>query len=264
VYIQRHRLGGDDIAGQVEQEAQHVGHHGDKQDELGKLPLSPCALEVAAAVEERRAVDDEAGEVLLDDGGQGKDPGIDDRLARHDGEVGHAVADPDQGLLDLLDPVGLGAQREVEQREEERGRQQAAGYGRQGYAGHGWAWMRRARSSLEMFRPFGALGGGCAMADADADRVPRRSTRRATSDKRPGGPSAGRSSCSGSGTNRSLDAGTSTALRELHRRPSRIAPDSSAVLHRAHSTRQSPITTLPAPAADQNAPWPSAATSSTT
>jgi hypothetical protein len=137
VYIQWHRLGGDDIAGQVEQEAQQVGDHSHEQDELGKLLLPPCALQVASAVEEGCAIDDQAGEVLLDDGSQGEDPGVDDGLARHDGQVGHAIAHAEQRLLDLLDPVRVGAQDEVEQGEEDGGCQQAARDGRQVDAGHG-------------------------------------------------------------------------------------------------------------------------------
>ena len=141
-YIQRHRLGGDDIAGQVEQEAQQVGDHSHEQDELGKLLLPPCALQVASAVKEGCAIDDQAGEVLLDDGSQGEDPGIDDGLAWHDGQVGHAIAHADQRLLDLLDPVRVGAQDEVEQREEDGGCQQAARDGRQVDAGHGNGMVR--------------------------------------------------------------------------------------------------------------------------
>ena len=137
MYIQWHRLGGDDIAGQVEQEAQQVGNHSHEQDELGELLLPPCALQVASTIEEGCAIDDQAGEVLLDDGGQGEDPGIDDGLARHDGQVGHAIAHADQRLLDLLDPVRVGAQDEVEQGEEDGGCEQAARDGRQVDAGHG-------------------------------------------------------------------------------------------------------------------------------
>jgi len=130
---------GEQVAGDVEQEAQDVGDHGDEQDELGELGGAPRALEVAAAVEDGQARDDQAQHVLLDDGGQQEGPQVErHRLAGHDAEVGHAIADADERLLDLFDEGQVGAQDEVEQREEDERGQQAAGERRQVQA-HGGA-----------------------------------------------------------------------------------------------------------------------------
>ena len=120
----------------VEQESQDIGDHGHEEDKLGELVGSPCAFEIASAVEDGETRDDEAQDILLDDGGQGEDPRVEDGLHRDDGEVGHAIADANNGLLDLFDPVGVGAQGEVEQGEDNDGGEQAAGQRRQVNPGH--------------------------------------------------------------------------------------------------------------------------------
>ena len=105
----------EQVAKDVEEEAQQVGNDGYEQNELGELGGAPGALEIAAAVEDGEPGHDQAQHILLDNGSQRKHPRIDDRDAGHDGEVGHAVAHAGEGLLDLLDQAGLRAQHKVEQ-----------------------------------------------------------------------------------------------------------------------------------------------------
>lgn len=137
MYVQGRAAAGQEIAGNVDEEAQEVGDHGDEQDELGELVRAPGALQVAAAIEDGEAGDEQAEHVLLDDGGQREDPRIDDGLAGDDGQVGHAIAHAEQRLLDLLDPAGVRAQGEVEQGEGDDGGEQGARQRRQVEAGHG-------------------------------------------------------------------------------------------------------------------------------
>jgi hypothetical protein len=127
----------EQVAQQVEDEAQHVWNHGHEQDELGELLRAPCALEVATAVEDGEARDDQPKHILLHHRRQREDPRVDDGLPGHDGQVGHAVAHAYERLLDLLHPVGLRAQGEVEQREDDEAGEQAASQRRQIYSCHG-------------------------------------------------------------------------------------------------------------------------------
>jgi hypothetical protein len=140
----------DEIGNNVEQEAEDVWNHGNEEDELDEFIRAPGALEVAAAIEDGRGSDEQTSEVLLDDGGQSKDPGIDDGLAGHNCQEGHAVADADQWLLDLFDPARVGAQGEVEEGAADCGSEQAAGEGRQVEAGHGRRWGGGVLSSSSM------------------------------------------------------------------------------------------------------------------
>jgi hypothetical protein len=165
----------DEVGNNVEQEAEDVGDHGNEEDELDEFMGAPGALEVAAAIEDGRGGDEQTGEILLDDGGQSKDPGIDDGLGGDNGQKGHAVADADQWLLDLFDPARVGAQGEVEEGAGDGGGEQAAGEGRQVEAGHGrgssWSSWPSWPSSVSMSsvglvvswrcrRVGGLLGGG--------------------------------------------------------------------------------------------------------
>lgn len=59
-YPQSCSILGEKVAEYVEQEAQHVRDHGDEQDELGELGRAPCALQIAAAVEDGQAGHDQA------------------------------------------------------------------------------------------------------------------------------------------------------------------------------------------------------------
>lgn len=142
----------DKISDGIEQVGQDVWDHGDKQHKLCEFMRPPCALEVATAIEDGQAGYDEAEEILLDDGCQRKDPGIPGhRAARDYGQPRDAVADADNGLLDLFDPIGVWAQGEVEQGAEDEGGKYAAREGREVDSGHGaggtvrwWREMRRA------------------------------------------------------------------------------------------------------------------------
>lgn len=136
-YVQRHSLAGDQVAEEVQAEAQDVRNHGHKQDELGVLLLAPGPLEVAAAVEDGEARRDESEHILLHHRRQSEDPRIYDRLSGHDGEVGHAVAHANEGLLDLLHPVRVRSQGEVEEREDDEAREQAPRQRWEVYSCHG-------------------------------------------------------------------------------------------------------------------------------
>jgi hypothetical protein len=127
----------DEEAEQVEKEAHDVRDHGHKHDELGELLRAPRPLEVAPAIEYGEPRRDQAKQILLHHGCQRKDPRVYDGPAGDEGEVRHAVADADQRLLDLLDPVRVWPQRKVEQREDDLAGEQAASQRREVDARHG-------------------------------------------------------------------------------------------------------------------------------
>jgi hypothetical protein len=129
----------DQVAEHVEEEAQDVRDHSHKHDELGELLRAPRALQVAPAIEDGEPRRDQPKEILLHHRRQCEDPGIYDRPPGHEGEVGHAIADADQRLLDLLDPARVRAQRKVEQREDNLAGEQAPRQRGEVYARHGEA-----------------------------------------------------------------------------------------------------------------------------
>lgn len=130
-------LAGQEIACNVQHKGQDVGDHGHEEDKLGELVGAPCPLQVAAAVHDGEAGNKQTQDILLHDGRTRKHPRIDGRLARHDGQIRHAVAHAEQRLLDLLDPARVRPQGEVEQRADDDGAEQAAGQRRQVEARHG-------------------------------------------------------------------------------------------------------------------------------
>jgi hypothetical protein len=145
-FLQHGKVGraGDEEAEQVEQEAHDVREHGHKHDELGELLRAPRPLEVAPAIEDGEPRRDQAKQILLHHRRQRKDPRVYDGPAGHEGEVRHAVADADEGLLDLLDPVRVRPQRKVEQCEDDLAGEQAARQRREVDARHGR--LRRSNS----------------------------------------------------------------------------------------------------------------------
>jgi hypothetical protein len=161
----------EQVAGEVQQVGQEVGNNGDKEHELGELVRPPRALEVATSIEEGQASGCEAEQVLLDDSREGEDPGVPGhRAAGHDGQPGHAVADAYDGLLDLLDPIGVGAQGEVEQGEQDEGSEDAAGEGREVEAGHGAGASSGECGGSGGSGGDGGAGGGAGTAAAGRDQ----------------------------------------------------------------------------------------------
>jgi hypothetical protein len=131
-------FGQDEEADRVEQICEDVGYHGHEEHELGEFVRPPGSFQVATAVEDGEASGDEAEDILLHHCRQSKDPRIPGhRMAGNDGEPGHAVSHADDWLLDLFHPVGVGAQCEVDESEEDDGSEDTASERGEVDAGHG-------------------------------------------------------------------------------------------------------------------------------
>lgn len=137
----------DQVPKHVEHEAQDVRDHSHEHDEFGELLGAPCTLKIAPAIEDCEARYDEPQKVLLYDCRQCKHPWIYDRPAWHDGEVGDAISDANEGLFDLFHPVRVWSQCKVEQGEDDEAGEQAPSQRRQVYASHGMGWARDAGES---------------------------------------------------------------------------------------------------------------------
>jgi hypothetical protein len=97
----------------------------------------PRPLEIASAVEDCKARNDQAEKILLHDSRQCEDPRIPrHRTARHNCEPRHSIAHAYDGLLDLLHPICVRPQCKVDQREEDNGGEYAPREGGQIDAGH--------------------------------------------------------------------------------------------------------------------------------
>lgn len=145
--IQCSRGSCDQVPKHVEHEAQDVRDHSHEHDEFGELLGAPCTLKIAPAIEDCEARYDEPQKVLLYDCRQCKHPWIYDRPAWHDGEVGDAISDANEGLFDLFHPVRVWSQCKVEQGEDDEAGEQAPSQRRQVYASHGMGWARDAGES---------------------------------------------------------------------------------------------------------------------
>jgi hypothetical protein len=130
-------LAREEVSRNVEEEGQYVRDHGHEEHELCKLMRPPRPLEIAPAIEDSKAGNDQSEKILLHHSRQREDPGIPrHRTARHYGKPRHSIAHAYDGLLDLLHPVCVRPQCEVDQREEDDGDEYAPREGRQIYSGH--------------------------------------------------------------------------------------------------------------------------------
>lgn len=116
---------GEDVAHNVEEEAQNIWDHGDEENEFGELGGAPRAFQIAAAIEDRESGSDETKDILLDGRGQEEDPWVNDGYTRYNGEVWQAMADLGQRLCSAFGPAGDGAEGEVEEGEEHDSGEQA-------------------------------------------------------------------------------------------------------------------------------------------
>jgi hypothetical protein len=137
MYIHHGVLAREEVSRHVEEESQYVRDHGHEEHELGKLMRPPRSLEIASAIEDGEARNDQPEQVLLHHRRQREDPRIPrHRTARHHCKPRHSIAHAYERLLDLLDPVCVRAQCEVDQREEYDGGEYAPREGRQINPGH--------------------------------------------------------------------------------------------------------------------------------